>query len=430
MPLPLIAAPPLGLPATKPSARDGGNVAPPDLQQLEYQIIFDNAMVGIVYTVDRVITRCNRRFEELFDYGPGELTGKSLRTLYRSEEEADAIGRVGYHLIGRHGTYEDERFMVCKDGRALWIRWYGKALDRDDPVKGAIWICIDASRRKNAEESLHFAYEELEKRVRERTADLTRTNQELKAQNERRKRSEEVARVQQSELARMSRIASMGEMATTLAHQLGQPLSSTLNYLHGCLLRLESDQFDKDAITSAIRSAIAQTETAGEIIQHVRQFVRKYEPERFQQHSLNAQLMHCLDFLQFELNHKDVTIELALDEKLPPVPFDRIEIEQVMLNLIKNAIESMQHLPRETRHILMTSRQRGKFVYVDITDSGPGVPDELKQKIFEPFFTTKKDGIGFGLVICASIIESHGGKFSLKNTPGRGATFTFSLPAK
>ena len=402
----------------------------PELRLLEYQVIFDNAMVGIVYTIDRIIMRCNRRFEELFDYGPDELNGKSLRVLYRNDEESEAIGRVGYHLIARHGTYEDERFMVRKDGRPIWIRWYGKTLDKSDPVKGAIWICLDASRRKSAEESLHFAYEELEKRVRERTADLTRMNQELAAENEARKRSEEIARVQQSELARMSRIASMGEMATTLAHQLGQPLSATLNYLHGCLLRMESGQFDQQGITSAIQNAIRHTEQAGEIIQHVRRFVRKHEPERFQLHCLNDQLARCIEFLRFELNHKEVAIELITDERLPLVPFDRIEIEQVMMNLIKNAIESMQHLLREERKVRVASRQRGKFVYVDISDSGPGVPDDIRSRIFEPFFTTKSDGVGFGLVICASIIESHGGKLSQKNLPGQGATFTFSLPAK
>lgn len=405
---------------------DGLNV----LKPLEYQMIFDNAMVGIVYTVDRNIVRCNRHFEELFGYAPGELIDQSLRVLYRNDEEFEAIGRIGYHLIRRSGNYEDERFMIRKDGKRLWIKWSGRALDMVDPIKGALWICLDISRRKRAEESLHFAYEELEHKVQERTADLQRTNKALAEENERRKRSEEIARVQQSELARMSRISSMGEMAATLAHQMGQPLSAALNYLHGCLLRIQSGHYDQAAITSAIESAIVHTQHAGDIIQHVRQFVRKYEPERFSLQDLNAHLHHCVDFLQFELNRKDVTLELVLQEDLPLVAFDLIEIEQVMLNLIKNAIEAMQNMPPDQRLIRVTSKLRGQCVKVSITDTGHGIAPEFRQKIFEPFFTTKNDGIGIGLVICRTIIEAHGGRMTLGRQTDHRTTFTFSLPVR
>lgn len=397
---------------------------------LEYQVIFDNAMVGIVHTIDRNIVRCNRRFEELFGYAAGELDGQNLRLLYRNAEEFEAIGRIGYQLIRRHGIYEDERFMVRKDGKRLWIRWSGKALDILDPIKGALWICLDISRRKRAEESLHFAYEELEQKVQERTADLLRSNQALADENERRKRSEELARIQQSELARMSRISSMGEMAATLAHQMGQPLSAALNYLHGCLLRIQSGESDQQAICSAIESAIQHTQHAGDIIQHVRQFVQRYEPERMLLQELNVHLKHCIEFLKFELQRKNVTIELALQEPLPPIAFDRIEIEQVMLNLIKNAIEATQNMPPGQRRIRISSRLRGRFAQVVITDSGDGVPAELRDKIFEPFFTTKNDGIGIGLAICYSIIEAHGGKLTLGPPRRRGASFTFTLPRR
>lgn len=400
------------------------------LQPLEYQVVFDNAMVGIVYTIDRRIVRCNRRFEELFGYASGELDGQNLRVLYRNEEEFEAIGRIGYQLIRRQGIYEDERFMVSKEGKKLWIKWSGKALDKTNPIKGALWICLDISRRKRAEESLHFAYEELEQKVQERTADLVRTNLALAEENERRKRSEEIARIQQGELARMSRISSMGEMAATLAHQMGQPLSSALNYLHGCLLRIQSGQFDQAAITSAIESAIQHTQHAGDIIQHVRQFVQKYEPERFSRQKLNAHLRHCIDFLQFELNRKNVGVELVLQEDLPPIAFDRIEIEQVMLNLIRNAIDAMQNTPRDQRHLRIVSKLRGECVRVSISDSGDGVAPAFRQKIFEPFFTTKNDGIGIGLVICRTIIEAHGGKLTLGRPAHGGTTFTFTLPAR
>lgn len=400
------------------------------LKPLEYQVIFENAMVGIVYTIDRKIVRCNRRFEELFGYAPGELDGQNLRVLYRNAEEFEAIGRIGYQLIRRRGVYEDERFMVNKDGKKLWIKWSGRALDKVDPIKGALWICVDISRRKRAEESLHFAYEELEHKVQERTADLVRTNQALADENERRKRSEEIARIQQSELARMSRISSMGEMAATLAHQMGQPLSSALNYLHGCLLRIQSGQFDQAAISSAIESAIQHTQHAGDIIQHVRQFVQKYEPARFSVQDLNAHLHHCIAFLQFELNRKNVDVELSLQEDLPPIAFDRIEIEQVMLNLIRNAIEAMQSMPRDERRIRITSKRRDACVHVSISDSGTGVAAEFRKNIFEPFFTTKNDGIGIGLVICRSIIEAHGGKLTLGRPEQRGTTFTFTLPVR
>jgi signal transduction histidine kinase len=141
-------------------------------------------------------------------------------------------------------------------------------------------------------------------------------------------------------------------------------------------------------------------------------------------------LKHCIDFLKFELHRKNVTIELALQEPLPPIAFDRIEIEQVMLNLIKNAIEATQNMPPGQRHIRISSKLRGRFVHVAIADSGHGVPIELRDKIFEPFFTTKNDGIGIGLAICYSIIEAHGGKLTLGRPARQGATFTFTLPRR
>lgn len=415
---------------TEQRASEIQNEALRAFKPIEYQVLFDNAMVGIVYTVDRHIARCNRRFEEIFGYGPGELDGKYLRMLYRSAAEFDAIGRVGYQLIRRSGLYEDERFMVRKDGKAIWVKWSGKALDENDPIKGALWICLDISRRKRAEESLHFAYEQLEHKVQERTADLLRSNQALAEENERRKRSEEIARIQQSELARMSRISSMGEMAATLAHQMGQPLSAALNYLHGCLLRIDNRECDRDAIRNAIEAAIHHTQHAGDIIQHVKQFVQRYEPDRLVAQPLNEHLQHCLDFLKFELRRQSVRVELNLQEPMPPIAFDKIEIEQVMLNLIKNAIEATQSRPPERRKIRIASRLRGRYAHVSIADSGDGVPPELRERIFQPFFTTKKEGIGIGLAICHSIIEAHGGKLALGRAARRGAVFTFSLPRR
>ncbi|MGQ0502148.1 MAG: PAS domain-containing sensor histidine kinase [Panacagrimonas sp.] len=527
----------------------------------ELQIIFDNVFIGICYTRDRVIVRCNQRFEQMFGYGPGQLTGESMLRLYPSREEYERLGRLGYKHLETHDSYTDERLMRRIDGELFWCQVSGKLLDREQATREGIWLFQDISDSKRAAEAQQRASERLESRVQERTADLRRAyealreemairrkvEEELRASQEKyralfesfpigisitdesgqiieinrklarisslptvaritselelssinamlihpngaamkldelpsfraiadqkvipdvdlgvryangrirwfrvtaapipvkgygamvaytetteRHRMEERERVQQAELARVSRLNTMGEMAAALAHELGQPLASALNYLHGCRLRLSDGDFDRELFDSAISQAIYQAEQAGGIVRHIRQFVRKHEPETAPV-EINSLIEQMLAFLDFERRQSQTTLHLDAAPNLPPVWVDPLEIKQVLVNLFKNAVEAMVDLPPENRIIDVETRQRGDRVEVSVSDRGPGIGKTKLTQIFNPFYTTKPKGIGLGLAVCRSIVESHGGRLTVTRNVHGGAHFAFTLPIR
>ncbi|MGQ0621602.1 MAG: PAS domain-containing sensor histidine kinase [Panacagrimonas sp.] len=527
----------------------------------EHQVIFDNSLVGIVYTRERVIRRCNRRFEDMFGYGVGELKDQNVRILYPSVDDYERIGRQGYNFLETHDSYSDERVMRRKSGDQFWCQVAGRALDHDHPTRDGVWIFQDVTERHRAEEALTRANERLESRVQERTADLRRAYEALREEvvakqqiqedlresqekyralfesspigisitdeagrvieinrklsrigsltavarftqdlgltslnaalihrdgtplkqeelpshraireqrviedielgvrysNSRtrwfavtaapipvrgygamvayteiteRMRLVERERTQQAELARVSRLNTMGEMAAALAHELGQPLAATLNYLHGCRLRLAADEFDRELFDSAISQAIYHAEQAGGIVRHVRQFVRKHEPESVLI-PINSLIEQMVSFLDFERRQSQTSIVLDMAPDLPPVWVDPLEIKQVLINLIKNAFEAMSEVPPPARVIEISTGRKGRAVLVAVSDRGPGVTKTKLTQIFNAFFTTKPKGIGLGLAVCRSIIESHGGRITVDRNVLGGARFSFTLPVR
>lgn len=526
----------------------------------EHEVIFDNAIIGIGSVYNRVIMRCNRRFEELFGYGPGELNNQSMRILYPSDDDFERIGRIGYEYLSTHNSYSDERVMKRKNGEAFWCAAALKSLDPTDPQRGAIAIFQDISKRKASEDALLRAHEQLEHLVEERTRELREANDALRAEirlrketeeallasrekyrvlfetfpigisitddqgevievnqalsrissramqktlkgggtrasaslihpngiplthdqlpsvralkeqrvvadvelgvrysNARvrwflvtaapipvkghgvviahseiteRKRMDELDRERRAELAHVSRLNIMGEMAATLAHELGQPLSATLNYLHGCQLRLDSSEYDPELFHSAITQAIRHAEQAGAIVNHMRQFVRRGEPEAVPT-ELNSIINEMIGFLDFERGQHSVAMELSLCPDLPLVSVDPLEIKQVILNLLKNGIEAMSETRKGGRLLEVTSKWDGRrWIEVSVADNGLGISKKELAQIFSPFFTTKRDGLGLGLAICRAIIEAHGGRLTAASNRFGGTTFRFTLPVE
>lgn len=527
----------------------------------EHQIIFDNAFVGVCYTRERIVVRCNRRFEEMFGFGPGQLKGHDVLDLYPSREDYDRLGEVGYRYLATHDSYTDERKMRRRDGTLFWCQVSGRVLDSEHPSRDSIWIFQDITDHKVAAEELKRANERLESRVQERTADLRRANdalreemnirrqteEDLRASQEKyralfesfpigvsitdekgnvieinrklsrlislpaafqlsselsltpgnasliqpdgsglsreelpsyraireqriipdqelgvryssgrirwfqvtaapipvkgygamiaytevteRKMMEERERTQRIDLARVSRLNTMGEMAAALAHELGQPLAATLNYLHGCQLRLGDGEFDPTLFESAISQAIYHAEQAGGIVRHVRQFVRKHEPESLQV-DINELIQEMLSFLEFERRQSKCVLNLDLAESLPAVWVDPLEIKQVLMNLLKNALEAMSEVEPGQRIIDIATASRGGIIEVTVSDRGPGVSKTKLTQIFNPFYSSKSNGIGLGLAVCRSIVESHGGRLTVQRNVHGGASFTFGLPIK
>ncbi|MGE5757379.1 MAG: PAS domain-containing protein, partial [Sideroxydans sp.] len=226
------------------------------------------------------------------------------------------------------------------------------------------------------------------------------------------------------EMEHMDRLNIAGEMASGLAHELSQPLNAASNYLDACLRRMAEDNWDHAALQKTVRLAHDQTERAGKIIGHLKDIVRKQKYERTML-DVNSVIRDSVKFLEYELHHHYISVTLDIST-LPLVLANRIEIEQVMINLIKNAIESMSSSPRRELRITTRVIESGSIL-VTVSDTGEGVGLEDMEKIFNPFQSSKKDGLGLGLAICRSLIEEYGGKIWAEQKEDEGSEFNFTL---
>jgi C4-dicarboxylate-specific signal transduction histidine kinase len=241
--------------------------------------------------------------------------------------------------------------------------------------------------------------------------------------------SEERARHRQAEIAHVHRVSAMGEMATALAHELNQPLAAIVNYAQGSLHRLRDGTVRPAEMTLAFEQIAALGKQSGEIIRRTRGFLRKGDPQRTQA-DINGIVHDSAELANLMARQKAVTLRLKLADELPPVSADVVQIEQVVINLVQNAIEAIDaaHTPRRVVTI-QTARSPCNGVDVMVSDTGPGLPTGDAELVFEPFFTTKPDGMGMGLCISRSIIETYGEQLLYVNNPEGGTTFYFSLPA-
>ncbi|WP_332672760.1 PAS domain S-box protein [Aromatoleum sp.] len=245
-----------------------------------------------------------------------------------------------------------------------------------------------------------------------------------------RKQMAEISRQQAERLQRTSRLITMGEMASTLAHELNQPLSAIANYCMGSVTRIQSGSFRNEDILAAMQKASFQAERAGKIIRRVREFVKKSEPRRSA-----VQIVELLDdaigFAEIDARRMSTRIVSDVATDLPAVFADRIMIEQVVLNLVKNGIDAMSGMPATERVLVVRARALGPgAVEVSVIDRGHGIGEEERARLFTPFYTTKTEGMGMGLNICRSIIEFHDGRLIVDANPEGGTIFSFTLPTE
>lgn len=245
-----------------------------------------------------------------------------------------------------------------------------------------------------------------------------------------RMRAEELARQQHEQLQFTSRLVTMGEMASTLAHELNQPLAAIASYNAGCLNLLASNHFNPADVRQALDKLGVQAQRAGRIIRRVHDFVRKSEPKRAPCRVAEV-VEDCLSFVEAEGRKRGIRIECDI-QNLPVILADRLMLEQVLLNLIRNAMEAMTETPREHAALSVRAAIRDADIVVSVADNGSGLAPEVREKLFTAFFTTKADGMGVGLSICRSIIEFHRGRLVAEDNPasptGSGTIFTFTLP--
>jgi len=244
-----------------------------------------------------------------------------------------------------------------------------------------------------------------------------------------RKHAEESLRQQIESLEASQRLITAGEMTSLLAHELNQPLAAIANYNTGCVNRLRSGNWQPRELLEAIEKSVVQARRAGNIVQRVREFLRKREPE-LAPCDLAAVVTEVSAMVNADAKRSTVNLRLSLDRGLPPAMADAIMIKQVILNLVRNGIESMQSTPAESRdlHVRVTADSTDEL-HVEVADRGCGLPAELASDPVKPFFTTKSYGMGMGLQICRSIVAMHGGRLWASPNPGGGTAFHFTLVA-
>ncbi|MCQ8897135.1 PAS domain S-box protein [Limnobacter humi] len=242
-----------------------------------------------------------------------------------------------------------------------------------------------------------------------------------------RKEAENMTRQQQEKLQFTSRLVTLGELASSLAHEINQPLAAISNYNMGSVNRLKSGRVSPEELLPVLEKVNVQAQRAGDVIRRIREFVKQQEPKR-SPCLLSKIVDDAIGFSQLEATHRGARIECALPDPNIQVLADPILIEQVLMNLIKNGLEAMEHLSKDERVIEIDVHAAQNPVRVEVRDHGTGVPEDIRQRLFESFFTTKSEGMGMGLNICRTIIEYHQGQLWVEPAPGRGSVFKFTLP--
>lgn len=363
-------------------------------QTLRSQTIVDNAIDGII-TIDAngIMQSFNPAAERLFGYSAPEAIGRNVSMLmpdpHRSQHD---------HYIHRYRQTRDPQ--IIGKGREV------TAIHRDgSPIE--IRLAVAEFFLNREQHFVGFIHDITSRKQAERDAQEALDN-----------------------LAHADRITAMGELASGLAHEISQPLTAIQATAEACGSMLQSDNPGaSDRLVSAMDQIVQQSRRASDIIQELRSFVRKGESGEVSRHNPQSLISDVLPLLSSELERAGVAVEIIPEEPLCECVVNRVQVEQVLVNLIRNAIDAMSEQDGE-RLLRIRSRLRPEdhACEIDIEDTGPGIPEEHLKKLFNPFFTTKTQGMGQGLPICKSIIERHGGTLKAETPPGGGTIFRFTLP--
>jgi PAS domain S-box-containing protein len=307
----------------------------------------------------------------------------------RSKWEA-AVGRA----MAERSDYDLEKRIVLPDGATKYLHALGHpVLSSSDEVVQFMGTVTDITERKRAQEE--------HERLRQLEADL----------------------------AHMNRLSIMGELAASLAHEIKQPIGAARNNARAAVNFLDRHPPDLGEVREALDCVVGDTDRAGNIVERIRDQIKK-EPPRSGSFDLNEAINEVFALARTEAANNGVSVQTRLAEGLSPVAGDRVQVQQVALNLVLNAVEAMSSADDGRRELLIGTEQRqGGGVLVSVRDSGPGIDPEHLDRVFEAFYTTKRSGMGMGLSICRSIINAHGGRLWADKSEPRGAVFQFTLPS-
>jgi C4-dicarboxylate-specific signal transduction histidine kinase len=283
-------------------------------------------------------------------------------------------------------------------------------------------------KRKDAEQALKEARDHLDLKVQQRTAELREANLQLQSEIAERQRAEEAFHKTQANLAHVTRVMTMSELATSIAHEVNQPLAAIVTTGDACARWLTLDPPNLVRARESVARIISEGSRASEVVKRIRGLSKKTTFQKLILH-LNELIHEVIALLDVELAKNKIRVRTELDPGLPSVLGDRVQLQQVVLNLIVNGIEAMSELADRPRALSVKSQKAGPDrVQVSIQDWGCGIEPDQVEHLFEAFFTTKPGGIGMGLSISRTIVESHGGRLWATANPSGGATFHFELP--
>jgi two-component system sensor kinase FixL len=376
----------------------------------KFTALIDAAVDGIfVINSDGIIEVANRAVERMLGYQQSEMLGQNIKFFMPSPYREKHDGYLSKHLktgstsiIGIGREVPAQR----KDGSILQI-YLSVGKYGDDSAVRFVGIARDLSDLKKSESELV-----------EKQATLKSAEQEI---------HELVNR-----LAQVSRIGVMGEMAASIAHEINQPLTAISSYAQACGRILTANPGKTEDVVATLGKISEQAIRAGNIIRGLRSWVRDQDTVRISS-NCNVLLSEVVDIAKMEAQNGDIQLELSLDSKAPMVMCDPVQIQQVALNLVKNAIDSLSECsleradPRRTVSITIEHQEQDR-VRISVSDLGPGISDDVAENLFNPFFTTKESGMGMGLSISQTIIRAHGGELDYQANPQGGVEFFFILP--
>jgi PAS domain S-box-containing protein len=326
----------------------------------------------------------------MFGFTPSERPDLDRYMQRLHPEDCDSVRQTFARALDGGGTYQTEYRVVLPEGKTHWIASHGR-VEFNHAGKPVV--------------------------VRSVSLDITD-----------RKQAEKEAQQQRVELTHLARVAMLGELSGSLAHEMNQPLTSILSNAQAALRFLAHDDADLEEVRSILKDIVDEDKRAGEVIHRLRVLLHKGEVQ-YRPFDLNEMVRDVLKLMRTDLVDQGVTVHTDLAQALPVANADRVQLQQVLLNLVMNACDAMSTGPADDQTVtIRTAPGEHEGIRVSVADRGVGLQPDLLEKVFEPFFTTKPHGTGLGLSVCRTIVTAHGGKLWAVNNPEKGATFHFTLP--